>query len=269
MALRINNNLAAFNAQRSLNRNTAGLERSLARLASGFRINSAADDAAGLGISERMRAQIRGVEMAQRGVQDGISLVQTGEGALQEISSILQRVRELAVQYNNGTGGASAQAAITAEVAQLSSEVSRLIGAASFNGVALLSGAAGAAITLQVGANQGQSITLGVVNAQASIGTAFTAFTTIASNITNIDTAIGNIANNRSTFGAMQNRLEYTNNSLATYQENMMAAESRIRDVDMADEMTQLTRYQILQESGMAMLAQAHQQNASVLSLLR
>lgn len=267
MGLRINSNVEAFNAYRALNVNSTQLSKSMEKLSSGFRINRAADDAAGLGISERMRGQIRGLEMAQRNVQDGISFVQTAEGSMQEIHSILHRARELAVQYNNGTGGASAQAAITAEVAQLSAEVSRLITAAQFNGVSLLGG--GANVTLQVGANNGETLSVSLANAATSIGTALSGFVGGTASIALLDTAIANIATDRARFGAVQNRLEYTSNALGIYQENLMAAESRIRDTDMASEMTKMTKFQILQQSGMAMLAQANQGGSSVLSLLR
>jgi len=242
------------------------------RLSSGLRINSAADDAAGLGISERMRAQISGVAQAQRNAQDGISLVQTAEGSLSEISSILQRVRDLGVQFNNGTNDASAKAAITAEISQLSAEVTRMIGQAKFNGVSLLS-AAGVMATLQIGANNGEQISVSSVDAATSIGSALSQFGTATATSTvdlkAIDDAISGIANNRGTFGAVQNRLEHTINSLGVYQENLQAAESRIRDVDMAEEMTNFTRLQILQQSGTAMLAQANQSSAGVLSLLQ
>lgn len=267
MGLRINNNTEAFNSYRSLSINSNQLSKSMEKLSSGFRINRAADDAAGLGISERMRGQIRGLEMAQRNVQDGISFVQTAEGSMQEIHSILHRARELAVQYNNGTGGASARAAITAEAAQLSAEVTRLISAAQFNGVQLLSG--GANVTLQVGANGGEQLGVAMANVGTSISTALSGLATGTANITLLDTAISGIATERARFGAIQNRLEYTSNALGIYQENLMAAESRIRDTDMASEMTKMTKYQILQQSGMAMLAQANQSGSSVLSLLR
>lgn len=268
MGLRINNNLEAFNAHRNLTFNSSRLARSMERLSSGFRINRAGDDAAGLGISERMRGQIRGLEQAQRNAQDGISLVQTAEGAMQEIHSILQRVRELAVQYQNGTNDAAAQMAITTEVAQLSAEVQRMIDTAQFNGIQLLDGTGGT-LTLQVGANQGETMSVGTVNAGTDIGAALANFVNGAPNLTEIDTAINNVSTSRSTFGALQNRLEYTNNALGIAQENIMAAESRIRDVDMAQEMTTLARLQILQESGIAMLAQANMHQNTVLRLLQ
>jgi flagellin len=267
MGLRINNNLEAFNAHRNLSRTAARLGKSMEKLSSGFRINSAADDAAGLGISERMRGQISGLAQAQRNAQDGISLVQTAEGSLQEINSILGRVRELAVQFNNGTNGAAAKLAITTEVAQLSAEVSRMIGTANFNGVQLIDGTGGT-LSLQVGANQGETMSVSTVDALTSIGSALADFANGTPNLTDIDSAIDAIAGDRAQMGALQNRLEYTTNALGIAQENMMAAESRIRDVDMAQEMTTLSRLQILQESGVAMLAQANQTQQSVLRLL-
>lgn len=275
MGLRINNNLEAFNAHRNLSLTSLRMQQSMRRLSSGLRINSAADDAAGLGISERMRAQLGGLEMASRNAQDGISMVQTAEGALGEITSILHRIRDLAVQYNNGVYDASSKLAITSEVAQLSGELARMISSASFNGVPLLSSAAGAALaTLQVGANNGEQVVIPGVNAGTSLGTEITRFATagagtISIDISKIDAAISAVSQNRSTFGAIQNRLEYTINSLGIYQENLQAAESRIRDVDFAQEMTTLTKLQILQQSGVAMLAQANMMNSSVLSLLQ
>jgi flagellin len=273
MGLRINNNVEAFNAHRSL-QNTAGkLSKSMERLSSGFRINRAGDDAAGLGISERMRAQIHGVAQASRNAQDGISLVQTAEGSMQEMHSILHRIRDLAVQYNNGIYDANSKTAIIAEVTQLSAELTRMVGQATFNGIPLLQG--GALATLQIGPNNNETIVVTGVNAATSLGTEINRFATgpaaaVATvDISAIDTAISNLAADRATYGAIQNRLEYTVNSLGIYQENLQAAESRIRDVDMAAEMTNFTRLQILQQSGTAMLAQANMAPQSVLSLLQ
>lgn len=278
MGLRINNNLEAFNAHRNLLNTSLALSKSMQRLSSGYRINSAADDAAGLGISEKMRAQINGIQQASRNAQDGISLVQTAEGSLQEVTSILQRVRDLAVQYNNGIYDASSKQAMINEVAQLSQELTRMIGSSTFNGIPLLSSSGGAPLaTLQIGANNGETVVLPGVDAATSLGTEIQRFATldpVASptatiDINAIDTAIQKIANDRATFGAVQNRLEHTVNSLGVYQENLQAAESRIRDVDMAKEMTNLTRLQILQQTGVAMLAQANMAQSSILSLLQ
>lgn len=269
MGLRINTNVEAFNSHRSLNTIGGKLAKSMERLSSGFRINRAADDAAGLGMSEYLRGQISGVQQAQRNAQDGISLVQTAEGAITEIHSILQRVRELAVQYQNGTNGPDALFAITNEVAQLSAEITRMATDANYNGIQLINNAGGT-INLQVGANQGQTMSLTTVDVSVSIGTALDDFVTNgAPDLDDLDDAINAISADRGAFGAMQNRLEYATNSLAIFQENLMAAESRIRDVDMAEEMTNLTKLQVLQQSGTAMLAQANQSSSSILRLLQ
>ena len=271
MSLRIQNNIEAFNAHRQLVATGSALSKSMERLSSGYRINRAADDAAGLAISEKMRAQIRGVAQASRNSLDGISLVQSAEGALNEVHSILQRVRELAVQYNNGTLSASDKASITAEVSQLCAEIGRIGTDTKFNGIALLTGSS--AITFQVGADDGQTIS---VNAVALFGsgstfkvdsTIFNFGTTVT--LASIDAAIQGVSDARSTFGSVQNRLEHSLNNLATFQENLTASESRIRDVDMASEMVTFTKLQILQQAGTSMLAQANQAPQSVLSLLR
>ncbi|MCW2972398.1 MAG: flagellin FliC [Thermoleophilia bacterium] len=268
MGLRIASNIEAYGAHRSLLASSLAMSRSMARLSSGFRINSAADDAAGLGISEKMRGQISGLQQAGRNVQDGISLASTAEGSMQEISSILLRVRELAVQFNNGTNSVAGMAAITAEVAQLDAEVTRLIGSSNYNGITLL---AGGTVTLQVGADGTDSLGVALANATTAVGTAISSFATAAAgalaNITAIDASIDAVSAARATYGAVQNRLEHVASALGVYQENLMAAESRIRDVDMAEEMTSYTKQQILQQSGTAMLAQAHSSAASVLSL--
>jgi flagellin len=238
------------------------------KLSSGLRINRAADDAAGLAISEKMRAQIRGIAQAQRNALDGISMVQTGEGALNEIHSILQRVRELAVQYNNGTLSTADRAAISAEVTQLSAEVGRIVGSTKFNGINLLS--SGGGTTFQVGANGGETI---ILNGAALGGSYFDSvfvgtFTADSANIDAIGSALSSIADVRATFGAAQNRLEHTINNLSTYEENLRAAESRIRDVDVAQEMVNFTKLNILSQSGNAMLAQANQLPQAVLKLI-
>ena len=276
MGLRINTNTEAFNSHRQLVRNSSALAKSMEKLSSGFRINRAADDAAGLGISEKMRAQINGVAQAQRNAQDGMSLVQTAEGALQEFHSILHRIRDLAVQFNNGIYDNASKAAITSEVAQLSAELGRLISVAQFNGIPLLAGnlvTNPIMATLQVGANNGEVMTLGAVDGFATVSGSVANFANAAPNayidINEINAAIERVSTVRATFGAIQNRLEHTVNSLAVYQENLQAAESRIRDVDMAQEMTTFTRMQILQQASTAMLAQANQAPQSVLSLLQ
>jgi len=265
MSLRINSNVEAFNAHRQLVGTSDRAQKSMERLSSGYRINRAADDAAGLAISEKLRGQIRGLSQAQRNAQDGVSLVQTAEGSLNEVHSMLQRVRELAVQFANGTLSSSDQAAITAEAAQLQSEIERIGTTADFNGIKLLDGSAGT-ITFQVGANDGDVISVATSTLSSQIGTINVS---TAGAISAIDAAIQNVSTMRSTFGAVQNRLEHTLNNISTYQENLTASESRIRDVDMAEEMVELTKNQILQQAGTAMLAQANSSASNVLTLLK
>jgi flagellin len=274
MSLRIQTNVEAFNAHRNLQNSSNMMAKSMERLSSGFRINRAADDAAGLSISEKMKAQIGGLGQAQRNAGDAVSLVQTAEGALSEVHSMLQRVRDLAVQYNNGTLSTTDKAAITLEVTQLSNEISRIGGQTKFNGIALLTGST--AITFQVGASDNETLSvtgrsLFGSGASFDIDSAVFAFGSGGGNVTlaSIDAAIDNVSTARSTFGSVQNRLEHTLNNLASYEENLTASESRIRDVDMASEMVQFTKYQILQQAGTSMLAQANTAPQSVLSLLR
>ena len=264
MSLRINNNIEAFNAHRQLTGTSDRVQKSMERLSSGSRINRAADDAAGLAISEKLRGQIRGLSQAQRNAQDGVSLVQTAEGSLNEVHSMLQRVRELAVQYSNGTLSTSDKAAITAEAAQLQSEIERIGTTTNFNGIQLLSSAT--TISFQVGANDNDTIAVTTASLGSKVGTIDVSATGA---ISAIDAAIGNVSTMRSTFGAVQNRLEHTLNNISTYQENLTASESRIRDVDMASEMVNFSKLQILQQAGTAMLAQANQAPQGVLSLLR
>ena len=271
MSLRIQNNVEAFNAHRQLNSTGVKLSKAMERLSSGFRINRAADDAAGLAISEKLRAQIGGIAQAQRNAQDAVSLVQTAEGAMAEVHSMLQRVRDLAVQYNNGTLATADKTAITNEVTQLCNEISRIGSDTKFNDIALLSG--GASISFQVGAGDNQTIAVNAVQLFGS-GSSYKVDSNIFSfsgtvNLSNIDSAIAGVSSARSTFGSVQNRLEHTLNNLATYQENLQASESRIRDVDMAAEMVEYTKFQILQQAGTSMLAQANQAPQGVLSLLR
>jgi flagellin len=271
MSLRIQTNVEAFNAHRQLTGSANAMAKSMERLSSGYRINRAADDAAGLAISEKLTAQVGGLDQAQRNAQDAVSLVQTAEGALTEVHSMLQRVRDLAVQFNNGTLSTSDKAAITAEVAQLSAEISRIGGQTKFNNIALLSG--GASITFQVGAADGETISVQAATLFGASNTFdvnsaifnFSGTVTLAS----IDAAIDNVSDTRSTFGSIQNRLEHTLNNLASYEENLQASESRIKDVDMASEMVNFTKYQILQQAGTSMLAQANSAPQGVLSLLR
>jgi flagellin len=276
MGLRIQNNVEAFNAHRQLT-NTAGkAAKAMEKLSSGYRINRAGDDAAGLAISEKMRGQIGGLSQAQRNAQDGISLVQTGEGALGEVHSMLQRVRDLKVQYSNGTLSDADKTAIDAEFTQLKTEIGDIRANTAFNKVDLLKGSGGTGvssagvISFQVGANSGETIDVTTVDLSGTSGT--NGVTSAASlsgvSITDIDTAIENVSKIRSDFGAVQNRLEHRLNNLGTYQENLVAAESRIRDVDMAAEMVNFSKQNILQQAGTSMLAQANQAPQSVLSLL-
>jgi flagellin len=268
MSLRINNNLEAFNAHRQLVATSAGLSRSMERLSSGFRVNSAADDVAGLSISEKLRAQIGGLAQAQRNAQDAISLTQTAEGALNEVHSMLQRVRELAVEYKNGTLSTTDRAAIQSEVNQLGSEIERIGTSSAFNGISLL--AAAGTVTFQVGANDGETITVGLISLGTAVPSNVYALTaTGTQDITDIDTAISSVSSQRAAFGAVQNRVEHTINNLAAYEENLRSSESRIRDVDMASEMVEFTKLQILQSAGMAMLGQANLAPQSVLQLLK
>jgi len=271
MSLRIQTNIEAFDAHRNLVNTENQLSDSMQKLSSGFRINKAADDAAGLAISEKLEAQIGGLDQAQRNAQDAVNLVQTGEGALAEVQSMLQRVRDLAVQYNNGTLAAADKAAITAEVAQLCSEISDIGSQTQFNGINLLNGAG--TITFQVGANDNETLNVSTVALFGS-GTSYSVnaqifnFTGSSIVLASIDAAIQNVSNDRSTFGSVQNRLDHRLNNLATYEENLTASESGIKDVDMASEMVNFTKLQILQQAGTAMLAQANSAPQSVLSLL-
>jgi flagellin len=268
MSLRINNNTEALNTHRQLMATSERLSKSMEKLSSGYRINHASDDAAGLGISEKMRGQIRGLAQAQRNIEDGVSMTQTAEGSLDEVHSMLQRVRELAVQYKNGSISTTNQAAIQTEINQLASEIERIGASAQFNGINLLS--ATGSVTFQVGANDGNTINIATISLGSTVGTAAFSLTAGgATDLTEIDAAIDSISAARATFGAVQNRLEHTLAVQATTQENLVSAESRIRDVDMADEMTKMTREQILSQAGTAMLAQANQAPNSVLSLLR
>ena len=276
MGLRIQNNVEAFNAHRQLTGTAAKAAKSMEKLSSGYRINRAADDAAGLAISEKMRAQIGGLAQAQRNAQDGVSLVQTAEGALNEVHSMLGRVRDLKVQYLNGTLDTDDKAAIVAEVKQLASEITEIRGKTEFNGISLLngSGGSGGTISFQVGANTGETVSVTTRDVAGASGTGdIDGVSDTASweaiDLDDVDTAINNVATLRSEFGSVQNRLEHRLTNLATYQENLVASESRIRDVDMAQEMVNFTKLGILQQAGTSMLAQANQAPQGVLSLLQ
>ena len=264
MSLMINTNIEAYDAHRNLVTTENSLSKSMQRLSSGLRINSAADDAAGLAISQKLTGQVNGLAQAQRNAQDGVSLVQTAEGSLNQVHAMLQRIRELAVQYSNGTLAASDQGAIQSEVNQLQSEISRIGTTAQFNGIALFS--ASTTISFQVGANDGEQIGVTTTDMASLVGTISLGQ---SSTLSTIDGAINAVSAQRAQFGAVQNRLQYTLDNLSTYQENLSASLSRIRDVDMAAEMVNFSKEQILQQAGTSMLAQANSAPQSVLKLLQ
>ncbi len=268
MGLRINNNVEAFNAHRQLSATSEKLGKSMERLSSGYRINRAADDAAGLAISEKLRGQISGLAQAQRNAEDAISLVQTAEGSLTEVHAMLQRIRELAVQFKNGSLSTADRTAIQSEVNMLGSEIERIGSTAQFNGIQLLN--VGQTISFQVGSEDGEIITITTISLGQGVPAAtYSLSNANASDLSEIDDAIDNISAQRAQFGAVQNRLDHTLNNLSIYQENLQASESRIRDVDMAAQMVEFTKLQILQQSGTAMVAQANQLPQSVLQLLQ
>ncbi|SHH20610.1 flagellin N-terminal helical domain-containing protein [Tepidibacter thalassicus] len=268
----INHNLNAMNAHRRMGIAQGAQAKSIEKLSSGMRINRAGDDAAGLSISEKMRAQIRGLNQASRNAQDSISLIQTAEGALDETHAILQRMRELAVQASNDTNVTKDRSAIKAEIDQLQQEITRIADTTEFNTQKLLDGKFSGK-TFQIGANKGQtiSLTIATMNAKAlSVNSIDVSTATKAgSAITKINDAINKVSSERSKLGAYQNRLEHTIKNLDNASENLQAAESRIRDVDMAKEMMKSTRANILAQASQAMLAQANQAPQGVLQLLR
>jgi flagellin len=270
MGLRVNTNIASLTSQRNLASVTGRLQGNFARLSSGLRIATAADDAAGLGISERMRAQIRSFSQAGRNAQDGISLSQTAEGALNEVSNILTRMRELAVQAANGTLNTADRAVIDAEFQALDDEINRVAGDTEFNGISLLDSAQ--TITVQVGIDSGQTIGVDLADMQsAALGTAtldVTSDTNANAAITALDSAIDTVTGTRGDIGASINRLQSAYSSILNVTENLSASESRIRDVDVAYETADLTRNSILQQAATSVLAQANQQPQLALSLL-
>ncbi|WP_372468687.1 flagellin [Microbacterium maritypicum] len=276
MGMQINTNVSALNAYRNLSSTQNDLSKSLEKLSSGLRINRAADDAAGLAISEGLRSQVNGLNVAARNAQDGISVIQTAEGALTEVHSILQRVRDLTAQGANDSNNAKSREAIQKEINTLGDELTRIAESTNFNGIKLLSG--GTTLTFQVGA--------GAVAAEDQISVGLTNFATLGADIkgyaptmtdaatygaalADIDTEIQAVSTARAGYGALQNRFESTINSLNVSAENLSAAESRIRDTDMASEMVKFTSANILSQAGTAMLAQANQSNQGVLQLLR
>lgn len=267
MAQTINTNIASLNAQRNLNSSQSALNTSLQRLSSGLRINSAKDDAAGLAISERMTTQIRGLNQAARNANDGISLAQTAEGALSEVTNNLQRIRELAVQSANATNSASDRLALDAEVQTLIAEIDRIATDSTFNGVQLLDTAA--TLSFQVGANSGETVTVDTVDVSGVIAGAVTDVATANTMLGAVDTALDTVNGVRADLGAAQNRFESIVRSAQTTSENLSASRSRIVDADFASETANLTRAQILQQAGTAMLAQANSAPQNVLSLLQ
>ncbi len=271
----VNTNVLALNSHRSLKRTGREQAQASARLSSGLRINTAADDAAGLAISEKMRSQIRGLDMASKNAQDGISLVQTAEGGLAEIDNMVQRVRELTVQAANDTNTAEDRAKIDLEITALGDEITSMAGRVEFNKKTLLDGST-STVAFQVGANADQLVSLNLASGFDIMGSTIRTLTTaggtassISANLSAIDTELTRVIDKRAEFGALQNRLEFTIKSLDISSENLTASESRIRDADMAKEMMNLTRSNVLQQAATNMLAQANQAPQNVLQLLR
>ncbi|MBM7566475.1 flagellin [Paenibacillus sacheonensis] len=258
----INHNISALNTHRNMGLNNTAASKNMEKLSSGLRINRAADDAAGLSISENMRGQIRGLEQAQRNTQDGISFVQTAEGALNEVSAMLSRMKELTVQGMNGTYQSADQANISAEMTALTSQISNIVTNTTFNGINIT---AGASIVTD---DKGTVISIGSITTSSFTGTGVS-YTADAAGLSAVNAAITAVASERGKLGAIQNRLEYTSNNLGTTTENLTASESRIRDTDMAKEMVNLTKNNILLQASQSMLAQANSAPQGVLSLLR
>ena len=277
--MRIQHNISALNTHRNLAFNNTQTSKALEKLSSGYKINRAGDDAAGLSISEKMRGQIRGLDMASKNAQDGISLIQTTEGALNEVHSILQRMRELAVQAGNDTNVAEDRTAIADEITELNKEITRIKDTTEFNTKKLLDGSAGATVTFQVGANDGseQTMTFDFTIDGINLGSVSTATSTLdvtdntnsQASIATIDAELEKVSKGRSLLGAAQNRLEHTINNLGAASENLTASESRIRDTDMAASMMDFTKNNILMQAAQSMLAQANQQPQGVLQLLQ
>lgn len=279
MGMFINTNVGALNANRNLNFNNTQMGKTMEKLSSGYRINRAADDAAGLAISEKMRFQINGLSQAQRNAQDGISLIQTAEGALTEVHSMLQRINTLANQAANGTYDSTDRDKIELEVKELIGEIDNISKTVNFNGIQLLGNSAsgdalGTEVKFQIGADADTTISVSLKD-MSTTGLSINAITVAGTDETNanatitaIKAAISTVSEQRATFGAVQNRLEHTVNNLGVMVENLSASESRIRDADMATEMTAFTKNQILVQAGTAMLAQANSAPQAVLKLL-
>ncbi|MEP6875175.1 MAG: flagellin domain-containing protein [Burkholderiales bacterium] len=279
MPMTINTNLISMNAQRNLNMSQSALSTSMQRLSSGLRVNSAKDDAAGLAIAERMNSQVRGMNVAVRNANDGISLAQTADGALASVGDSLQRMRELAVQALNSTNSGSDKDSLNQEFQQLGSEIGRVLAGTSFNGAAILGGSAGA-LTFQVGANTTANDSITITTTNMTTDASITAVTgavidsttstaTLNTVVNNIDAAINDVNGKRAVFGASQNRFNAVVSNLQSSVENQSAAASRITDADFASETANMSRSQILQQAGTAMVAQANQLPQSVLKLLQ
>jgi len=272
MGIRINTNVSSLNTQRHLSSNSRMFAKSMEKLSSGLRINRAGDDAAGLAISEGLKADIRALEQAGRNAADGISLVQTGEGALDEVSSILLRMKELAEQSLNGTLSDTDRGYLDSEYTALSSEIDRIAASTEFNGVSLLGGSLDVDIQVGIGTNSSDSVNVAVsTNMNASgigISTAIDTSAHATSAMDEIDDAIATVTSTRSSFGAIQNRLESSIRAIDMTAENLSAANSRIRDVDIAKETSRMTSYQILQQAGVSMLAQANMSTGLAMALM-
>jgi flagellin len=271
MGLKINTNVPALNAGRTLSRSTSLLNKSLERLSSGLRINRAADDAAGLAIAEGFRSQVRGTQVAQRNAQDGVSLVQTAEGALSETTNILQRMRELAIQSTNGTQSDTNRASLNQEVSQLLAQIDAIALQTDFNGIRVLSSAQ--TVTLQAGAYTSQFLSVTLAGSKTNdLGVSTVSvsnYVQAVSSISTLDVAIKSVNTLRSSLGSFQNRLEFTINTLAIQEENASASESAIRDANIASETILFTRNQILVSAGTSVLAQANVLPQTALQLLK
>ena len=283
MSLSILTNISAMNTQQNLLKSSNAVSQSMARLSSGLRINTAADDAAGYAISQGLTSQVNGLNQASSNTNDAISMVQTASSSLNDVQNMLQRVYELGVQYNNGSNSSTDKSDIQSEVNQLTQEIDRQQSSSNFNGLNLLNGTAGSGgtVTFQVGANGGDTLTATFSNVEGNSGlgglgfnwgNASTGGTVIdlssASALTSLTSAINNISSMAATLGAVQNRLQYTSDSISSTEQNLSASNSQIKDVNMAQEMTNMTQEQILEQAGTSMLAQANSQPQLILKLL-
>ena len=262
----INNNISSLTATNAMKKTEASLNSSIEKLSSGLRINRAADDAAGLAVSEKMRSQINGLEVAKRNIQDGVSLVQTAEGALDEVHNMLQRIRELAVQTSNGIYTSTDKANIKAEADQLIAQIEDIAQKTNFNGVSLLK--AGGNIKIQTGVNEADTISIAAVDATTATLKLNGLDISATGSLATLDAAINTVSTNRATLGAMQNRLEHTLANVTNNHENLTAAESRIRDVDMATEMSNYSAKNVLLQAGVSVAAQANQKTSMITKLL-